>query len=229
MAIDNAAYIADMNVNVPENADPIAEGAEQIQAVKRAVKNTFPNLNGAVTATADQINVAATQSNFIGEIKMYFGKLTDLPVGWNLCDGGIYNAVQTPDLRDTFPRAYNPDNDATAPIGTKGGSDEIDLSGLKTVGHPLSASEIPLHKHEFTGDDKLEWGTSGYFHVVKTDVWDVTAQHGDGNHSPKVLTNKLYDNSNREISGGKEHSHGLTGTLDNRPRFTILAFIMYTG
>ncbi len=214
MAIDNAAYIADMNVNVPENADPIAEGAEQIQAVKRAVKNTFPNLNGAVTATADEINVAATQSNFIGEIKMYFGKLTDLPSGWNLCDGGIYNGVQTPNLKDTFPRAYNPDNDATAPIGTKGGSDTISLNGA-VQGHILTKAELPKITENFWGayDNGKNDGGEPYL-----------TGHDSGGRGGKDYQKVTVD------GGNKPHKHDLTiDDIDNRPRFTILAFIMYTG
>ncbi len=216
MAIDNAAYIADMNVNVPENADPIAEGAEQIQAVKRAVKNTFPNLTGPVTATADQINVAATQSNFIGEIKMYFGKLTDLPVGWNLCDGGIYNGVQTPDLKDTFPRAYNPNNDATAPIGTKGGSDTISLNGA-VQGTKLTKAHLPKVETDMWSRRDNGENSGGEFYLTGVNT-------GGGSDRSKTIRTLTVD------GGNQPHTHDITlDDIDNRPRFTILAFIMYTG
>lgn len=38
----------------------------------------------------------------VGTIIMWYGTLDSIPEGWNVCDGEIYNEIETPDLRDKF-------------------------------------------------------------------------------------------------------------------------------
>src|SRR5271165_1081800 len=38
----------------------------------------------------------------VGMVMMFNGAPANLPAGWHVCDGGTYNAVVTPDLRDSF-------------------------------------------------------------------------------------------------------------------------------
>ena len=56
MAIDPATYIGQLDPTIPQDADFIGEGAAQIRADKGASKNSFPNVNGAVTKTHEEMN-----------------------------------------------------------------------------------------------------------------------------------------------------------------------------
>jgi len=58
MAVDSATYIADLNVSLPVESDPVAEGNENFQNLKAMLKNQFSGLETGVpvTATAAQIN-----------------------------------------------------------------------------------------------------------------------------------------------------------------------------
>lgn len=156
-----------------------------------------------------------------GAIIMWWSGLP-IPAGYQICNG----QNGTPNLIDRFPVGAG----GSYGIGSTGGAATVSHShAINVHGHALTVNEIPDHKHEFTGDDKLEWGTGGYFHVVQKNVWDITATRGDGRASPKVLTNNLWGSDNRQYSGGAAHAHGASSgsaTLDNRPPYIGIYFIM---
>lgn len=238
--IDSGAYVGILDERLPTNRDPRAEGAGQIRAIKTALINSFPNVKGTVEATHEDMNYAFKHKWTVGMIMDFYpvDGSESAPAGWGWCDGKVYNGIVTPDLTDTFIMGWTGD---VASIGDTGGRLEVpstELAGvLESENHVLNARQIPNHKHEFTGDDKLnDWnvnGTKGYFHVVQPDVWDVTAEGGDGRRSPKVLTNKIYDASNNEITSTEGHSHILKGKTGNNvniaPKYIKLGKIMYVG
>jgi hypothetical protein len=51
MALESANYIADLNNANPTGTDPLASADDHIRLIKTVLKQTFPNLTGAVTAT----------------------------------------------------------------------------------------------------------------------------------------------------------------------------------
>ncbi len=65
--------------------------------------------------------------------------------------------------------------------------------------HVQALSQMPYHKHDFTGDDKLQSNTGGYFDLISKNQWDTTAEGGDGARSPIVVTNKIYDANNAVV------------------------------
>jgi hypothetical protein len=56
MPLEEAAYIDGLNAQNPSSTDQIAEGDNHIRLIKAAIKATFPNISGAVTPTAAQLN-----------------------------------------------------------------------------------------------------------------------------------------------------------------------------
>lgn len=66
-----------------------------------------------------------------GVIVMWSG--ASIPAGWALCDGGVHNGVQTPDLRDMF-------------IVGAGSSYSIGATGGE-ASHTLTVAEMPSHSH----------------------------------------------------------------------------------
>lgn len=56
MALETGTYINSLVPTNPTGADPKSAGDDHIRLIKSAVKNTFPNINGAVTVTDEQLN-----------------------------------------------------------------------------------------------------------------------------------------------------------------------------
>lgn len=79
----------------------------------------------------------------IGSIIMWGLGINNIPSGWHQCDGGVYDGVATPDLRDRFVMAAGPNHAA----GTTGGRSSITISN----------DNMPLHNHKVY----QEWGSNG--------------------------------------------------------------------
>jgi hypothetical protein len=56
MAVDSTTYPGDFDTAKPPNSDPKSEGAANFRQVKTAMKNAFPGVTGAVTATHTELN-----------------------------------------------------------------------------------------------------------------------------------------------------------------------------
>jgi hypothetical protein len=61
MALEVATYINGLNVANPTGSDPIAQADDHLRLLKTTIKNTFPNIDGPVTLTDDQINALETR------------------------------------------------------------------------------------------------------------------------------------------------------------------------
>jgi hypothetical protein len=58
MGLESATYINGLVVTNPTAGDPRAEGDDHLRLIKSVIKNTFPNITGAVTATQTDLNSA---------------------------------------------------------------------------------------------------------------------------------------------------------------------------
>jgi len=59
MPIESANFIAQLDEANPTSGDAKSEGDDQIRLTKRAVRQSFPNVGGAVTATHTELNFVA--------------------------------------------------------------------------------------------------------------------------------------------------------------------------
>ena len=55
MALDNAQFIAELQVDDPPGTDPLNQGDDHIRTTKRATQQSFPNVDAAVPQTAAQM------------------------------------------------------------------------------------------------------------------------------------------------------------------------------
>lgn len=60
MALESATYINDLNAANPAATDGLAQADDHFRLIKGAVKATFPNVTGAITATHGAIDAAST-------------------------------------------------------------------------------------------------------------------------------------------------------------------------
>jgi hypothetical protein len=56
MALESTTYINGLVATNPTGTDPKSQGDDHIRLVKSAIKNTFPNITGQVTATHTELN-----------------------------------------------------------------------------------------------------------------------------------------------------------------------------
>ena len=65
MALESGTYISDLVITNPASTDSKSEGDNHLRLIKSAIKATFPNITGEVTATQAQINTAGSYSGAI--------------------------------------------------------------------------------------------------------------------------------------------------------------------
>jgi len=121
VTVENAQYIAGLNPNWPLGEDFIYEGDDQIRITKKAIQQSFPNIDGPVTATPAELNELAGVGSVwtTGDIKM--AVYDSAQNGWIRCDGAVIpvlpenNALialvgaNAPDLRGAFVRGWSDD------------------------------------------------------------------------------------------------------------------------
>lgn len=56
MGLETGTYIDSLVVTNPVTNDPVHQGDDHLRLIKSTIKNTFPNLNGAMTATDEQLS-----------------------------------------------------------------------------------------------------------------------------------------------------------------------------
>lgn len=56
MTVENAVYLNSLNKAYPRNRDLIKEGDDHIRLIKATLQNTFPGMDGAITAGTEKLN-----------------------------------------------------------------------------------------------------------------------------------------------------------------------------
>ena len=148
MALESAVYLDTLNVSNPSGSDPVGQSDDHIRLLKGVLKNTFPNINGVVSATPLQLSQGTVPT---GLIAMWSGDPGSLPTGWKLCDGGTYakadgsGNITAPDLRNKFILSSGGSSvtPAAAPtVGSTGGSSSA--TPTITVGdHYIAKGHLP--------------------------------------------------------------------------------------
>jgi hypothetical protein len=59
VTVESVTYISDLNATYPAAGDAKSEGDDHIRNIKTGIKATFPNVNGAVSATDEDLNQCA--------------------------------------------------------------------------------------------------------------------------------------------------------------------------
>jgi microcystin-dependent protein len=177
----------------------------------------------------------------LGQIMMWSGSFASIPVGWSICDGGVYNSVQTPNLAGRFVVAAN----ATYPVGSVGGSSTYSMSG--TVGaHALSTAEMPAHNHSAVTTVSVTLGGGVHEHYYYRPQYGVgnifaggsagTFSSGESQQQTAGQTAAPYVSaasgatSINNTGGGGAHTHPFTGDpITVVPLYFSLYYIMRTS
>ena len=63
MALETGTYISDLVATNPSASDPKSQGDDHLKLIKFALKSSFPNVTGPVTATQAQLNLLIGKSD----------------------------------------------------------------------------------------------------------------------------------------------------------------------
>lgn len=227
MPLESALYISELNVANPASTDSVAQADDHIRLIKAAIKATFPNVTGPVTATQAALNAPIPT----GIIVMWSG--VSAPSGWALCDG----TNGTPDLRNRFVVAAG----TTYPLNSVGGTTTSSAAG----GHTHTEAAAGSHNHTgATGDTAL---TSAQM-PSHTHTWDGLSTSEDNNFTAgtrflregstvnsgsfTVTTTATGEGATHNHSIGTDGSHAHTinsvgdHTHTTTPPYYALAYIM---
>ena len=207
MALESGTYISDLVPSNPAGTDDRSQGDDHIRLIKSTLKNTFPNVNGAVSATDEQLSAlsGAGVLAFPGMIVMWSGTVATIPSGWKLCDGvgTISTGAPVPNLVGRFIVGSATDAGSAYDIGDTGGLPQH-THAVTIQGHALTIDQMPSHTHNIAG------GNAGSFGSL-ADM--------DGGPAGTIVT--------QATGGGQPHSHGVTvDTVSNLPPFYALAFLI---
>lgn len=201
MGLETSVYINGLVPTNPTGTDGRAQGDDHIRLLKKTIRNTFPNINGPVTANQEQINLAVSSYVPRGCILMWTGN--NVPDGWALCDG----TNSTPDLRGRFVMAAN----AEHPLGEMGGT-STHAHIVNIGGTALTEAQLPPHQHGVTIGTNDTTGTG----------WGQASPGNSGG-----ANSAAYTIATTSTGAGQVHTHGANSEVNNHiPPYLVLNFIM---
>jgi len=175
MALENGTYVNSLVPANPASTDGLAQADDHIRLIKSTLKNTFPNLTGAVTVTqADLNNTASIPSS-----------LTDL----GITDGTASGQVLTTDGSGNFSFTALPEGTTDTNYYVTGGSISgttltLNREGLGSV----SISGLPA---AVTNNSQL---TNGAGYITASNVPDSIGVN-QSYASTTLTTNTWYQNT----------------------------------
>lgn len=91
MPVETFNFIDSLNASNPGSTDDVLQGDDHLRGVKAVLKNTFPNVTAAITATAAQLNQLA--SGVIGYADAGWNFLSETSLGIQRSASGVMSIV----------------------------------------------------------------------------------------------------------------------------------------
>lgn len=148
MGLETVTYISDLNAANPDGATDLkSEGDNHLRNIKKGILNTFPNINGEVTASQDEINPLVGVTARAGG-----GTILD-----SLASGTLMLFQQTTAPTGWTKQVTHNDKALRIVSGTAGdgGTDAFSVTfdaAKATEDYTLLVADIPDHAHSGTTD-----------------------------------------------------------------------------
>lgn len=216
MALETATYIHQLEVANPASTDQVRQADDHLRLIKSALKNTFPNINGAVTATDEDLNNLFDYP--IGIISLWYGSSASIPTGWGLCDGSVYTRtdgggnITAPDLRGVVPigangtyvqgTAYGALTASATSTGSGSHTHTVD-GGSHTHSAVVSSTDVG-YTLSTTQDPSANWDKSGGSGRPLT----AASLSGTGSHTHDITVGS--STHVHDVSTAANHTHDVT-------------------
>ena len=199
-----------------------SSGNENIKVDTNFTYNPFTNTLNVPNISGNGSGLSGIEAFVTGMIILWYGNTGNIPTGFVLCDGNN----STPDLRDRFVvgagSAYSP--------GNTGGSSSVTLSTSNLPSHTHGAGSYSASNVSLTGDItkisecyNVAGGATGVFTKKGTGNSPVT---GSSSNSPTAGVD--FDASHSHSVSGTSGSTGSGSSIENRPPYYALCYIMKT-
>ena len=109
MALETGTFINSLNASNPAGTDSLAATDDHMRLIKSTIKSTFPNIDGAMNATEDELNVLDGITSSTAELNLLDG-VTATTAEINYLNGVTsnirtqINGITTDLLADTSPQ-----------------------------------------------------------------------------------------------------------------------------
>ena len=219
MALEIASYINGLVATNPTATDTVAQADDHIRLIKAAIKATFPNVTGAITATHTILNgldarVTTLESTpaFPSGTRMLFQQ-TAAPTGWTKDATHDDKALRV--VSGTVGSGGT--NGLSTLDATAVGTINSSIAG-STASHTLTTSEIPSHRH-FTFNSTTNNSNTPGVSSSNSPAANNTVNAGNNGYimTGSGATPTLGKSSLTGSDGG--HSHGV-GSLTVSSSFT---------
>lgn len=191
MALETGTYISDLVVTNPVGAtDTKGQGDDHLRLIKAALKNTFPNITGAVTKTHTQLNDPQVITLPIGT-KMLFVQ-TAAPTGWT--KDVVHNDKA---LRIVSGVAST---GGTVAFTTAFASKAVTGSNTAVA---ITEAQMPSHTHTQQGTFTSAGQSANHTHAVNINTGTESATH----------THQVSEGSNVGTAGGLTSGDDFTNTV----------------
>jgi len=203
MTIEAATYIDTLDDTYPAGTDAKKEGDNHIRLLKTVLQATFPNIDGAVTATPSNLNKVQYLANVTADLttslhapagtKAIFAQ-TAAPTGWT---------------KDTThnDKALRVVTGTASSGGSVAFTTAFASSGV-TDSHTLTTDEIPVHSHGVTDPGHVHTKAGSFAILSIGNAYSVL--FNSGSTSTNSNTTGITINN---AGGGSGHTHTL-GTLE---------------
>jgi microcystin-dependent protein len=223
MGIDNPypTYIDGLDASQPGATDPLSQADDHIRMIKTVLKQTFPNVSGAVTPTDASLNLLSGLQSIADAV---------YPVG---C---IYESTVATDPSTLFPgTTWSSFGQGKMLVGSDSGDTDFATGGLssgsKTValttaqmpthnhGHTLGTGNAGSHSHSVSGTaasaGSHSHGTNVRFSTHAALVGgQTTVTAGNGNVSTGVFPHNGTGTTGNNTTNHSGHTHSVSGSTN---------------
>lgn len=143
MALETGTFISDLVATNPTGSDPLAFADDHLRLVKSTIKNTFPNVSGAVTKTHTEINDALEKSGgtMTGPLTLSGAPTANLHAATKQYVDGYVTAVNG-DIASLSTSKTDKTTTITAGTGLSGGGDLSTNRTLSIASSGVTATQL---------------------------------------------------------------------------------------